>query len=194
MPGSAPRPVATPGLGQPVAPWSQPVRLGWLHGWARVATGLGRAQPGQPAVGLQTLGTDPLPEPAPTRTQRATVPGWHSGAYPRRGTFLERRLCAYALEPGSPGCGPQTPPLISLCLTPRSVKWAQLQNLPQRLFGREKVIMNAIKGPKQWLTCSKHFTNWKEGFITTIAISLLFLSWVLLLCTLKAMALGYGWL
>ena len=95
MPGSAPRPVATPGLaGQPAAPWSRPVLLGWPHGWARVATPLGRAQPGQPAVGLQASGTDPLPESASTGPQRAAVPGWHSGAYSRRGMCPELRLCA----------------------------------------------------------------------------------------------------
>lgn len=45
--------------GRPAAPWSRPVLFGWPRGWARAAAPLGRAQPGQPAAGLQALGTGP---------------------------------------------------------------------------------------------------------------------------------------
>ena len=106
VPGWAPRPVATPGLGS-----QRPLgaSLSCLngrvagHGWPL----LGRAQPGQPAVRLQASGTDPLPEPVPIWTQRAAVPDWHSDAYRRRWGYFSSAVCVFLLWNQAAGhCGP----------------------------------------------------------------------------------------
>lgn len=54
-----PAPCGRSQAGQPAAPWRGPLLLGRPGGWARVAPALGRAQPGQPAVGLRASGTGP---------------------------------------------------------------------------------------------------------------------------------------
>lgn len=54
-----PEPCSHSKAGQPAAPQSRPVPLGWPHGWARVATPLGSTQPGQSSFGLRASGTGP---------------------------------------------------------------------------------------------------------------------------------------
>ena len=160
---------------------------GWPLGWEG------------PSPGSQPLGSRPWAQTLfrnrhPHGFSGQQCPAGTQGPTREGGCFLSAACVLTLWNQAARAVGLRRHP-SSLCASlPASVKWAQLQTLPQRLLGREKVIMNAIKGPKQWLTRSKHFTNWREGFITIIAISLLFLSWVLLFCTLKAMALGYGWL
>lgn len=62
-------------VGQPAAPRSWPVPLGWPHGWARWPLHWEVPSPGTRPSGSGPRARDPLPELVPTWTQQAAVPG-----------------------------------------------------------------------------------------------------------------------
>lgn len=113
VPGSAPRPVAAPGLGS-----QRPLGAGHSclddhaagHGWPLRWE---EPSPGSRPSGCRPRAQDPLAERAPTRTQQAAAPGWPAGAAQEGGVSPGHRLRAGARESGRQGCGPH----LSLCLT-----------------------------------------------------------------------------
>lgn len=148
VPGSAPRPVAAPGLGS-----QRPLGAGHscLDGYAAGHGWLLRWE--EPSLGRRPSGCgpraqDPLAEPAPTQTQQAAVPAWHAGAALGGGVFPKHHLRADTGESRCWGCGPH----LSLCLTLLICKvGATPAPLSEAVLNQEDVT-GGIGCPTRWGT------------------------------------------
>lgn len=178
VPGSAPRPVAAPGLGS-----QQPLGAGHSclddhaagHGWPLRWE---EPSPGSRPSGCGPRAQDPLAEPAPTRTQQATVPGWHTGAAPGGGC-VSRAPPACAWGSGRQGCGAH----LSQCLTlPIWEVGASTAPLSEAVLN-QKGDNGCNTLPHTVGAHHKHFTNsGGRAFVQSVRFPL-FLSQVLVLCT-----------